>query len=378
MVLLPANVDSALAWADRLYQVAAPLPRGLPQFAAEDALDAYRQVAKRFGKSRRTKIGIGNSLLLLGRYEEAAKAYPPGKRAEARHRAEVARRCEAFAGKRSVIVVERLPGTSKWIALFAKRGIDEGYGGLPYTNLGIREFEERGKAFLPVTKEMAIPEGGDSARHPFLFVTKLGHSTAVIVSRGFPAANCAPSEQRIIKLDSGRFRAVGIFKSIGDVELLAPSKAHPFRVLVTPTYKVGWPDVYEWREGRFQWANRRSPGLFNLQCWTSRLKSERESYPTWLVYGATLALKGKYKSALWAYRKAESRCLSAVRFAQHVSTSVYYTAGFYGDDRINLQEIRQRIRWLRRSELDHALLYRPYDWDLQVSPYKLGHAGDDR
>jgi hypothetical protein len=53
----------------------------------------------------------------------------------------------------------------------------------------------------------------------------------------------------------------------------------------------------------------------------------------------------------------------------------YRDYGMYGDTYENLKEIEQRIRWVKAGDYDHALLYRPYDFDLQVPPYRLGVAG---
>jgi hypothetical protein len=136
-------------------------------------------------------------------------------------------------------------------------------------------------------------------------------------------------------------------------------------VSVLSTYKVWWPDVYEWREGRFVFANQRHPEVYRGE---KRPAHDERFYARWMRYAAALTIRGNRPAALAAWREAE-RCAAMSLRTQGKGISSdrlrYPDYGTYGETEVNLSEIRRRIHWLRRGDRRHPLLYRPYGWDLQ-------------
>lgn len=310
----------------------------------------------------------------LGRYAAACEAYPSDRREAARDRLKIAQKCLALGGGRTVLQVEPIPGTkSSWIALFAKEGPNDPFLKIPKTDFKLGIFAFKGDHLIAETRSVGLPDI-DVAWHGSMFLTRLQGFLAVIVTRGFPAANCAPSEQRVLLIKHGQFHTMAAFKSVGEVRLIPATGRHGFRILTTPTYKIWWPDVYEWANGSFVFANARSPDLFVKE---PLADYELNYYPAWLRRASILMIQGETTSALRCLIHARLLCKKAVFYSKRKVLTSYRTYWFDGDDRLALNEINQRIGWLRQHDYNHALLYRPYDDDLQIAPYRLGHVMDE-
>ncbi len=371
------SLTSDLAWADRLYRKASPFPSADPHFAAQEAYNAYQRLELKYGASPRSRLGVARCLMLLGHYSEAAKVFPPiPEAAEARRRAEIALRCSAFTHGRQVLKIERTPGDrNRWIVFIGKRSRSKEYtGGFQYDDLSLWQFAQKGTAVIPIGAEVSVPQDEFTISTSMFVTGSVRNLKAIVICQGL-LADCSPSQQRIFAVGRGTFRTIGVFNSIGEVRLLPATATRGFRVMITPTYKVWWSDVYEWDGHRFLFANHHSPGAFHPE---TLLKSDRTYYPYWLRNASIFAIRGQTAQCLQALKTAERLCRWSIRDARMGVDSVYYGGGFYGNDTDNLREIRQRIRWLRQGDLNHILLYRPYDWDLCVPPYRLGHAGDSR
>ena len=375
MLAPPTPATAALAWADRLRRETVPFPSSDYGFTPEDALLAYRWVERRFGPSNRTRVGVGDCLVALGRYREAIAVYPPAGaalRSASGRRETWAILSRRFAKGREVTVLP-VPGQpGRWVAFFVR--VDrssrqrEGWDPPLYSRGGARLMNLQG----PIGPEV----GGDptDARWATMSVAELrpGGPSAAIIHREYGAADSDPNSQQVFRITPRGLVRLATFNGLGLDKIVPPSGGHALRVLVTPTWKVWWPDVYEWDGRRFVFANRRSPDLYSLSEWRGLASRLPTVYPAWLKLAATELIHGHRREALVALRRAERTCRVTVRFG--AKRPDYYTAGFHGDDRVNLREIRQRIRWLQKGDYDHALLYRPYDWDLQVPPYRLGPA----
>ncbi len=375
MVLLPANVDSALAWADRLYADVSPLPRGNPAGAIRDAADAYRQVLDRYPTSR-ANVGLGNCLMLLGRYREAAKVFGPSS-SVATSRQRIAESCRKIAKSRLVLQVEPASGQpGRWLVLFGKRTDSSlpndtpEYGDIALALVAVRN----GKAVI-LGGETPMAKGDeDEVRRATLYVTSLeAHRlpVALVYVAHFGADN-DHNEQKILAIRRNSLKPIKELRGMDEAEYFPPSPGHGLCAVVTATWKIWWHDVYEWRGGHFVFANRWHPEVYRL----SKIDVGSDSYVQHMTDAAELTIQGRIKEALNAWKRAERTCQMSIWYGQE-SFSRFWDAGFYGGTRDNLREIRRRIRWLQKGQLNHPLLYRPYDFDLQVPPYRLGSAGSE-
>lgn len=359
----------ALAWADRLYQAAYPLPQEAPAFQVRDALEAYQQVEHRFGPSVRSANGIGNCLMLLGRYDLAAYTYPPGtKQDEARLRLWVAQKCQDQSSKRKVLQVERVPGTKlRWIVLQAlpRAGSIDDWN--PLHQVGIRQVQIDGDRVRFWGQEIRPPSFSNlgDCRDVSLYIWSLGPNRLIAnIYQNYFAANCNPTTLCLVHILDGKLEPFQNFKSTSGIKFIPPQSEHGFRVVITPTYKVYWTDVYEWNGKEFCFANRQNPKLFPAEIFPK----SKDGYEGWMWVGAEAGIHGRWVTALKAWRKAEVAIRSKARAFSR------YDWDWNGHPVENLKEIRQRIRWITHRDYNHMLLYRPYDWDLQVPPYGLGKA----
>jgi hypothetical protein len=100
-------------------------------------------------------------------------------------------------------------------------------------------------------------------------------------------------------------------------------------------------------------------------------------YGDLMTRAALEMVRGNTRAALAEWRNAERACLGVIH-PKGNAASRYADYGYYGKPKENLKEIRQRIQWIEKGELNHVLLYRPYDFDYELPPYKLGNAGAQR
>jgi hypothetical protein len=309
----------------------------------------------------------------MGRYRAAADAYRrvqavPEERATALHFAWVAERIEGTLPK----------GTRLWSLVRISRHEWFGALGRPVTDefstqvasLQIVRFTERAGEVVSGPSVALVPTL-DVVRDVSLYAPPALRPRVVVQTTGM-AANCLPNELAVLTPRGTRFGVSRPFKSIYATR--AWVERGRLVVSVVPTYKVWWPDVYEWHDGRFIFANRRHPEVYRNEKHPAR--GER-FYAYWMQYAAALTIRRNRPAALAAWREAERCAAASLRMQGKGIPSDrlrYPDYGVYGDTAANLSEIRRRIRWLRRADLHHPLLYRPYDWGLQVPPYQLGNA----
>lgn len=374
MIPLPPSPASALLWADRLYAKVAPLPSEIPEYAAKRALEAYRQIARRYDDSPRTARGVGNCLMAMGRYDAASKAYPPGSlRADAVTRAELARLCRPLFPQKEVLQLERVPRTKdRWVVLYGRTDHEDGES-YPWFDVGIEQIRRTREGVNRVGTTLPAEDRNLGGRHVALYVTHLraGADPVAILYRDDLAANCWPSDQRFYRLSKKGLRRIHLFQSVGEVAILPATKTRGLRISVTPTYKVGWSDVYEWRNDRFEFANARNPDLYRWAGWIP----DKQNYIGRAHQAVLLTIQGRYGEAIRMWRIADRLCRKAHALSVDPDTPNWINP-HYGDPDVYDRQIRQRIRWLGQRDLNHALLYRPYDRDLQTWPYRLGRAGN--
>jgi hypothetical protein len=316
--------------------------------------------------------------MALGRYDAAAQAFwqvgPQGTAQfkEANRRAKLSTDLTSHFSGRICLQVERTPGhPNAWIALLGTpaRGEVSGrrYVVRPFLQFcsGSEGQNMQMGAVCPVHQYI-----DDGARTAVLAVTRLGGSRdhGAIVYQTFTAGDNDPNSQDVFRFTGRGLRHVGEFTGIENARVFLASKCHGLRLKVFATWKVGWPDVYEWRNGAFRFANRMNPELYKSDL--GPYTSSEDYYPTWMERAALADVFGHFQRGTKLWRHAERLCLLSIRSGREWTFHGY-------SNRANLAEIRKRLGWLRQKRYNHWLLYRPYDAALFVPPYRLGSAFDD-
>jgi hypothetical protein len=384
LVLAPSlRFMAALRLAEDQYELAEPCPIESPRLCLEDAADQFRDIESRFGPDPRAVSGLARCLLHQGRYADAAVEFERAGRlreaAEARRRASIALRLARQARGWRVLQIEPVPGRRRWVALLGKpRDSDDRPSGFPSDGSELRlldcthgDLHETAR-FALQTDGTAAEENPQNASLYWLRVDGAHPRWVLLVYRNFLAADCDPSDETFLFVGSDRFKKGPAFRSLDGASVLGSSKGQPIVVSVAPTFKVWWPDTYEWDGRRVVFANRRHRKLYRP--WVFSKGDCDHVYPHWMVRAAALDVQGRFREAAEAWKVAEGICRSKLLSDRRGNPWPYGYTGFFGDDYENLKEIRKRLRWLRRRDYNHWLLYRPYDFDLQVPPFRLGHA----
>ncbi len=368
--------QAALVWADRLYHSSAPIPS---EETPETALAAYRQIEHRYGSSRASKIGRARCLLRLGRYEEAATLLPPGpQRADTLRRASIVRMLKPILNGRSILQIEPVRGIpAHWVAL-ASRKIDQD-GKAAFSQAVVMELVDHPTEVRVVGKQWRIPDQQEGPPFFALATIRLdpnGNPAALVVRRG-EGMQYKPLEMRIYRIDPSGLRSPIQFFSEHASRMVVATANRGFRILVSPGYKYDWSDVYEWRRGRFELANERSPELYRRfsdhpEFFRYRHKDRNSSYEEWMDDAALATIRESRSRAIDAWERAARSYRAYVRAGANAPYQVF----FYGDAENNYQQILLRIKWLRHGELHHLLLYRPYDFEIQAWPYRLGWSSE--
>jgi hypothetical protein len=354
---------------------------------AQDEIDA---AVRRHGPRPRLQALIAECLLRRGRAEQAFAVY----RQLGRQFAPVAyekslRAARAMRAIRQVIRNGRLirvtpiPGRTRlWAALC---------GSNDHTTLGPEVVYVTGRVVLcrldrGEEKATILSDSGElwsevyGMRDAQFAVTPLDRSgaLAIVLSETHTAANCLPTRVVVFRLVGERMRRVGVFHGVHPSHVWWSKRQGGLVVSCVPTYKLYWMDHYLWRGKRFVYANGVLPEAVSQEDRDDLRSPARPPY-TGALWEASYALTlGKRQLALQRLIAARGYCerLLAPNFNRDDDPAPYNDYGMYGDQEENLKEINRRIRWLMAGDLNHALLYRPYDFDLQVPPYKLGRAGE--
>lgn len=347
-------------WADRVLSRVDPLASE-PQYTFEATYDAYKAVMEKYGESDRAWIGMGNSLLGLGKYRDAQNAFSHVSDIEhsrlvqrARDYRRIADRAAQLGKGEPVIVVIPFPDHSdRWIALYGKRFGYASDDGKPVMTAAYEmkvgfailkedashQVRQMGKSFL-LQDTVAIPSV------KFVSLDSKGTLGLVNQHRIFgvsSSVNC----QAIFRVDKKGVVPLARFDSSYESRFAPATRTRGWRICGTAVYKTLWEDVYEYRNGRFQCANATSPDLiarpdnpvkkapyFDCQCNGVRSLVHRDP------------------------RKA----LKWLKLALQVATSSsdrYIEPPWGGPSQEEIRFIRKQIQWVSRGELAHHELYQP-------------------
>lgn len=360
MVIVPSAPAESLAWADRLSE---PLliESGNGGVSAGNALEAYRAVLRRYPGQAGAHLGAARCLFRLGRYRASVAEYLASRLA----RGELAMAIDfTLAAER---IQKGLPrgrtvrylvrrSRSKWIALTARRGAEG------FVDLNLQRYEAglRGEG-TPVKVDL----GNEECEQIGLFSSKLVPDV-FFIQTAYSAGTASPNKVFIVEAKGPRLRVMPPLRSLDVTRIRAEQGA--VWILVTPSVRLRWSDVYRVKNGRLSLATKQPPD-FHRWVYARPTGEEARNYTAWMRHAAQLTIQRRRAAAIAAWEEA-ARCANE---AVSGRTTAYPAPSNFGDVRVNLRQIRQRVTWLRQRDWNHWLLYRPYDWGLQVSPYRLGN-----
>lgn len=383
------SLAKALKHANHTYSQAEPLPKAAPAFAIHDAVQEFRDIIHRFGPVPAARQGLARCLLHQARFAEAAHAFRSLGRPFAPQAASCSRLAKIgselkrhFPGKK-VVSLKQVPRSDTFVAVVAKRSATTEWmlAGLEAHELVLFKLRAHGVTVLE-TRALANDDprhlasfgysgsnwgGGDDL---YIAESSLGsHRFFAIVYQSFAAADCAPAMIHVVELRPNSFGPSHPFATLTEGSgVLAARPGHGLVVYVAPTFKVWWTDAYEWRSGRFRLANRANSSVYSGTDYAMSDADCDHCYNYWMDRAAIKGIRGDYRGAPAAWRRAERACLNYLRYGKNQALGLAHSP-YLPEDRSNLAEIRKRIRWLKAGDLGHTLLYRPYNFDVQAQPY---------
>ena len=203
--------------------------------------------------------------------------------------------------------------------------------------------------------------------------SKRSKEWCAVILRDYGGGDCNPWAAEVAQISSKGIGWTKTFGSLQGVEVYPPDDRHGMVVAVVSTFKVWWPEAYEWRDRRFVLADTRHPEFYSQSNYGWTDGESDHYYPMWMNRAAIYDIHRQFRKALSVWKRAERSCIKTLHTGNGVYGD-YRDVGFYGEAMVNLREIRKRIAWLKKREYNHPLLYRPYDFELQVPPYRLGSA----
>lgn len=362
---LPSETE-ILAWADRLYASVAQEVSLSSMEDTERVLEAYRRVVRRHPRSERGRRGFARALFRLGRYEAAASAYRrlsmPGREGAlaTRYAGLVARIVDGLPAGRYVDHLYPL-SMGRWAAITSNRrtnayGLSLSYG------VDLRVFADAsGDLVLQgEPQELSIPD--EAVLESSFFRTHRTPGWVTVRTRRI-GGDWSPNDVHVFRIEPNQLRLIQEFHSSGETRVRARRGAP--MVAVTPTWKVWWTDAYEWTGRGYRLANERN---FDLPSRLDGKGERRDTLGDWLTWAALVTKRQDREESIRAWKEAERYAILAQRGEFDGEEERF------GKSAVVLRQIRHRLAWLRRDDWNHALLYRPYDWDVQVPPFKLGAA----
>lgn len=369
----PKTMAEAIAKGKRDYSVAMPFPLEAPEYYLREAVDTLQYALHAFGESRRARLLLARCALRSGRYDLAVKQFqllglaesPDGR--SARQKKQIAASIRKRFPKSAVQDIQQVPGSGLWAAYFGEQS-DE--GDLGKSELVLFSFV-RGKLIFR-GKLFRLDKPGAEVGGEVYLMRRTIHDPhwSVVLIRSFSAADCAPAKVDIFTVANGSLHRSASFKSLTTCRVEPPKAGRGLTVFVDNVFKNWWPDAYEWRKGSFVLANPRHRNLYDRKAANWWGPDADHEYWLSMKAGALDAIYGDYQKSLRDWKRAERTCIKTIKAG---GRGAYQDSGFFGDDlNLTLAEIRRRITWLKRKDYSHALLYRPYDFALQVKPFKLG------
>lgn len=373
--LPPVDSAAALAWAKRLYAPLLGRSQSDATNSAERALEGFRAVSRKFPEEGRARLGAARCLFRMGRYQASVAEYlafegARDERATAMEFAQAASRLRTFLPVRHRLIHLVRIDRRQWVAVTGRWGpVFEDEGPLAFTDVSLQRFR--------------VAEGVSRIGKPIELNPQIGPRIDVNVfaptairpyfsvqSTEAKAASAVSCDVQMFRAGSEGLRAWKPLMGIYDTEVW--NEGRSLCAAVCPTYKLVWYDVYQWKGAGFRFANFRYPERYVS---VRKPKDDRDSldYGGWAHYAAALTIRGRRQEAIRAWRRAAWILVGHLKEPENYYGRYFFFDG-YGSAKVSLAQARQRIRWLERRDGRHALLYRPYDFNLQVPPYRLGNA----
>jgi hypothetical protein len=386
--LTVGRYQAALRDADATYALAMPFARDpSPAFQLEEARDAYHALAKQYGTPE-VRRREARCLIAMGNYASALIESPIGspERQVAQFRYRIAHLARRIIVSPSLFV-EPVPGRSNdFFVVSGELSVpaEEATDHPRYANLRVTLVRILSSGRLRVLSHFQFARLTDQEEMPgrvvvYTSCTSAVGSPVISVHQEFEAASSAPTSDSMFLLRGDRLRKMVVFHAIYGTEIYPPSRKRALTIVNASTWKIQWSDVYVWTPRGFQLRTYDFPDWYSVAKQRRELETERADlhsnpvlndwgrlYPEYVWLATVLDIHRHFGGALPVWREAERRCRRAVTAG---------TPPFVGDPKINLLEIRQRIRWISHHDYNHWLLYRPYDWNLQIPPWTLaqGH-----
>ncbi len=360
---------------------------GGPMHELEDIEEGYRGELSE-ANSKRAWASLGRVLELEGKYDGAVEAYGKGGAKEAAlaldDRLTVAHQSEIWLhDKQQVLQVARLEA-DRWLVLAGY--YFPGGEGKTEEDFKFPHFSQvelillTGSAGQPLALSSRLAPIVDAdwpdAEEVNMVPVWFGKQPGVLLYHSLLGGDNYPNFSTFYRLDGDRLSKVGTFFGKAETRLASNGSESPLALMVTATWKVWWPDTYRWSGRAFEFANQDFAKKYGPKYWIED-KSTGGYYPVNLGQAAVAAINRDWVAARRFLRLAERNCLRCIAGYRRDKTSAsfdrpYPDYGWFGDADANLREIRQRLRWIAHHDYAHPLLYRPYDFDLQVSPFRLG------
>lgn len=355
----------------------------------EDLEEGYRGELSE-SNSKRAWASLGRVLELEGKYDLAVEAYRKGAAKTAvlslDDRLIVAHQAEVWLhDKQQVLQVVRLRA-DRWLVLAGyyfpggQGKTEEDFKFPHYSQVELILLTGPAGQPLALSSRLAPiveaewPEVEEVNVVPVWF----GNQPGVLLYHALLGGDNYPNFSAFYRLDGDRLNKVATFFGKAETRLASNGSQSPLALMVTATWKVWWPDTYRWNGRAFEFANQDFAKKYGSAYWIED-ESEGGYYPINLGQAAVAAINRDWVGARRFLRLAEHNCLRSIAENRHNITTSHYEGrypdyGWFGDTDANLKEIRQRLRWIAHHDYAHPLLYRPYDFDLQVPPFRLGNA----
>ena len=373
---------TSVRWADRL-SGKCDAGNFMFRFNCLDAAEAYEGILSKYPRSKRAQLGLARCRVGLGEYKGAVSAYrSAGNLASgaelADARAKLALKLvldKKLARPIQTLQLEHVANhKGLWYALVCEQhgGWDSNHQYEPPWKNHLRvEVVREGTSDVEVLDEVQLKDASDELPREASIKSVLLDGTnrqAVLFLRMYSSGDSDPNKLEALEWKGKRLRSVGYFFSHGGIKTFAGRDGR-LVVADAATWKVSWTDYYEWSSGAFRFANQRHVA-------TNESYDEPDYYPATLRLAAIEANRGHFVKAAKFLRLARDQCKKAIAYERgNLKYERFRSYAFNGlSSEESLKQINRRLRWIHAGDYNHWLLYRPYDLDLQVPPYRLGNA----
>ncbi len=374
-----STYEQALAWADHI--LALDGRARTPMFDAAGALDAYVQIERKYGIKPEVEIRRGRCLITLSRYSEAAKAFggaAPKERDLAIQAEEARRKLQSrLTHGLTVMSVVKLRGVG-WVGLCTAHKPAPRHESEDDRRWRLKDWVRAEIRSVNRSDRFLIRLDARDFGWAVLAAMPLARGQDGLVFECLPRGADAPEGQAdIFRITPQGLKHEHRFLSVG-MPLAFNDAAGRLCFETFMTWKVWWRDTYEWRGGKFVFASPRHPEhrTREIEDCRARLKYEPLDLASWCELASAYGNAGRWTEARVAWERAAICCRRAMAEkakARDVNDPRWSAPdwGLLGRAAGVLKEVEQRLRWIKRGDYNHPLLYRPQDCDFQVAPYRL-------